>query len=71
MSKLLRKACDEVKEGNKKIVNRVRRIGNKFLNAVEIRAQEAVYLVMQMPLRRSSREFQFSNTSIQMSEHFY
>ncbi len=35
----------------------------KFLNAVEISAQEAVYLVLQMPLRRSSREFQFINTS--------
>ena len=63
MSKLLRKACEEAKEGNKNIVNKVRHIGNKFLNAVEISAQEAVYLVMQMPLRRSSREFQFINTS--------
>ena len=52
MSKLLRKACKEAKEGNKNIVNKVRHIGNKFLNAVEISAQEAVYLVMQMPLRR-------------------
>jgi endonuclease/exonuclease/phosphatase (EEP) superfamily protein YafD len=63
MSKLLRKACEEAKEGNKDIVNKVRHIGNKFLNAVEISAQEAVYLVLQMPLRRSSREFQFINTS--------
>ena len=63
MSKLLRKACEEAKEGNKNIVNRVRHIGNKFLDAVEISAQEAVYLVLQMPLRRSSRKFQFINTS--------
>ncbi len=63
MSKLLRKACEEAKEGNKNIVNKVRHIGNKFLNAVEVSAQEAVYLVLQMPLRRSSREFQFINTS--------
>ena len=62
MSELLRKACEEAKEGNKNIVNKVRHIGNKFLNAVEISAQEAVYLVLQMPLRRSSREFQFINT---------
>ena len=41
----------------------MRHIGNKFLNSVEISAQEAVYLVLQMPLRRSSREFQFINTS--------
>ena len=26
-------------------------------------AQEAVYLVLQMPMRRASREFQFINTS--------
>ena len=63
MSKLLRKACEEAEEGNKDIVNKVRHIGNKFLNAVEISAQEAVYLVLQMPLIRSSREFQFINTS--------
>ena len=63
MSKLLRKACEEAKKGNKNIVNKVRHIGNKFLNAVEVSAQEAVYLVLQMPLRRSSREFQFINTS--------
>ena len=62
-SKLLRKACEEAKEGNKNIVNRVRHIGNKFLNAVEISAQEAVYLVLQMPLRRLFRESQFTNTS--------
>ena len=63
MSKLLCKAYEEAKEENKDIVNKARHIGNKFLNAVEISAQEAVYLVLQMPLRRSSREFQFINTS--------
>ncbi len=55
---------------NKNIVNKVRHIGNKFLIAVEISAQEAVYLVLQMPLRRSSH----SNLSIhliQMKEHSY
>ena len=62
MSKLLRKASEEASSGNKDIINKVRHIGNKFLNAVEISAQEAVYLVLQMPLRRSSREFQFINT---------
>ena len=32
---LLCKACEEAKEGDKNIVNKVRQIGNKFLNAVE------------------------------------
>ena len=63
MSKLLERACKEAKLGNKDIKNKIRHIGNKFLNAVEVSAQEAVYLVLQMPLRRSSREFQFVNTS--------
>ena len=58
--KFLRKACEEAKEAN---VSKGRHIGNKFLNAVKISVQEAVYLVLQMPLRRSSREFQFVNTS--------
>ena len=63
MSRLLERASEEAKSGNKDITNRIRHIGNKFLNAVEISAQEAVYLVLQMPWRRSSRDFQFINTS--------
>ena len=39
MSKLLRKASEEASSGNKDIMNKVRHIGNKFLNAVEISAQ--------------------------------
>ena len=34
MSKLLEKAPDDAKSGNKDITNRIRHIGNKFLNAV-------------------------------------
>ena len=63
MSKLLEKASREANAENKDVLNKVRHIGNKFLNAVEISAQEAVYLVLQMPLRKSSRQFQFINTS--------
>ncbi|XP_068693105.1 uncharacterized protein [Montipora foliosa] len=63
MSKLLEKASQEANAENKDVLNKVRHIGNKFLNAVEISAQEAVYLVLQMPLRKSSRQFQFINTS--------
>ena len=70
MSRLLEKASEEAKAGNKDITNRVRHIGNrvrhignKFLNAVEISAQEAVYLVLQIPLRHSSRDVQFISTS--------
>jgi len=63
MSRLLEKATKEVKIGNKNIAQRVRHIGNIFLKAVEISAQEAAYLVLQMPVRRSIRDFQFINSS--------
>ena len=41
MSKLLETASQEANSGNRDIVNKVRHIGHKFLNAVEISAQEA------------------------------
>ena len=50
MSELLRKACAEAKEGNSTIKQQVRDIGNKFLNSVEISAQEAVYIILQLPI---------------------
>ena len=64
MSELLRKACEEAREGNLGIKQQVRDIGNKFLNNVEISAQEAVYIVLQLPMRRSSREVVFINTAL-------
>jgi hypothetical protein len=63
MSDLLHNACAEAKEGNSTIKQQVRDIGNKFLNSVEISAQEAVYLILQLPMRKSSRNVVFINTS--------
>ena len=63
MSELLRRACAEATEGNAHIKQQVRDIGNKFLNSVEISAQEAVYLILQLPMRKSSRNVVFINTS--------
>ena len=63
MSELLRKACAEAKEGNASIKQQVRDIGNKFLNSVEISAQEAVYILLQLPMRKSSQEVVFINMS--------
>jgi hypothetical protein len=63
MSDLLRNACAEAKEGNSTIKQQVRDIGNKFLNSVEISAQEAVYIILQLPMRKSSRNDVFINTS--------
>ena len=41
----------------------MRDIGNKFLNNVKISAQEAVYIALQLPMRKSSRQVVFINTS--------
>ena len=62
-SKLLRQACTEAREGNSNIKQQVRDIGSKFVNNVEISAQEAVYIVLQLPMRKASREVMFINTS--------
>ena len=48
---------------NTNIKQQVRDIGNKFLNSVEISAQEAVYVVLQLPMRKASRSAVFINTS--------
>ena len=63
MRELLRTPCEEAKMGNSSIKQQVRDIGNKFLNNVEISAQEAVYIVLQLPMRKSSRQVVFINTS--------
>ena len=62
MSELLRKAVQEAKEGNTNIKQQVRDVGNKFLNSVEISAQEAVYVVLQLPMRKASHIVIFINT---------
>ena len=63
MSVLLDQATKEAREGNKHLKQQVRHIGNKFLNAVEISAQEAAYLVLQLPLTKSTRDVIFVPTS--------
>ncbi|XP_062603984.1 uncharacterized protein LOC134265790 [Saccostrea cucullata] len=63
MSNLLDQACKEAREGNMDLKKQVRHIGNKFLNAVEISAQKAAYLNLQLPLTKSSRDVVFINTS--------
>lgn len=59
MSNLLSTACRESKNASSNIRDQVRKVGNTFLNHVEVGAQEACYLVLQMPLRRSSRDVVF------------
>ena len=59
MSELLRKVVSEARAGNSSI----KQDQWRFLNNVEISAQEAVYLVKQLPMRKSSRQVVFINTS--------
>ena len=63
MSALLDQACKEARQGNKDLRQQVRQIGNKFLNASETCAQEAAYLVLQLPVTRATRDVLFINTS--------
>lgn len=65
MSSVLHQACEDAKRSDSDIRQQVRRhIGNQFLTNVDIGAQEAAYLVLQMPLRRPSRSVIFINTSL-------
>lgn len=52
-----------MRKENSNIKQQVRDIGNKFLNSVEISAQEAVYIVLQLPMKKSSRQVVFINTA--------
>ena len=64
MSELMRKASEEAKrETGNDLKKQFRIIANKFINSVEISAQEATYLLLQLPLKRSSRQVFFLNTS--------
>ena len=65
MSELLRKAADEAKlNAGNNIRQQLRAVGNKFLNAVEISAQEACYILLQLCMRKSSRQAIFVNTNL-------
>ena len=63
MSGLLDQAAKEAREGNLDLKRQVRHIGNYFTNSVETCAQEAVYLLLQMPLTKATRHVVFINTS--------
>ena len=63
MSLLLNNACKEVRQGNTNLRQQVRTIGNKFVNAVEVSAQEAAYLVLQMAITSASCTIVFIPTS--------
>lgn len=63
MSNLLHRPYEEARLSDNDIRQQVRKIGNQFLTHVKVGAQEAAYLVLQMPLRRTSRSFLFIDTN--------
>lgn len=63
MSNLLYHAVHEARQGNNDITNQVRMIGYKCLNHVEKSVQEAVFYCLQLPLKQSTRDVIFVNTS--------
>ena len=50
MSNLLRHVCEETRKNDSDKRQQGRRIGNKFLTHTEIGAQEAVHIILQMPM---------------------
>ena len=64
ISELLRKASEEARTGNQDIPQQLRMVSNKFLNSVELSAQEAVYICLQLPMKKSSRQVVFISTNL-------
>ena len=60
MGELLKLAAKEVHQGNTR--QQLNKLGSVFLTNREVSAQEAVYRVLSMPLRRCSRSTIFLNT---------
>ena len=70
MSRLMAEACKEARKGNKSLEESVRHIGNKFLNAVEVSAQEAAYLILQLNMSLKSRSCEFLPTAPKNDRNF-
>ena len=61
MGELLKQAAKELHHGN--TMQQLNKLGSVFLTNREVSAQEAVYRVLSMPLRRCSRSTIFLNTN--------
>lgn len=62
MSKILRNVVDEIKNGNFSIKYKLNKIANKFMNAIEISAQEAAYTLLGLHMTDCSRDSVFIKT---------
>jgi hypothetical protein len=63
MSKLMESACREARRGDKNVVQILRHMGNAFIRALEISAQEVVYLTLDLKLQNSSHQLVFIPSS--------
>ena len=63
ISRLLKEAADELRQGNKSIKDKLWRFGSVFVNGAEVCCQEAAYCVLSMPLTMSSRSSIFIPTN--------
>jgi hypothetical protein len=70
MSALLDQATKEARQGHLDLKRQVRHIGNYFTNSFETSAQEAVYLTIQIPLTKATRQLVFINTSPSVQRSF-
>ena len=59
MSRLLKQVIEEQRQGNLTHRQKLYRIASKFINSSEVSAQEAVYILLSMPLSHSSRSSVF------------
>ena len=62
VSKLIRDTIKDVNNGYDDPIKRLRKIGHNFLNGSEVSAQEAVYVILSIPLTMCSRQIIFINT---------
>ena len=62
ISKLLRDTLNDMQKGHYTAFDKLRRISKVFLSATEVSAQEAVYVLLSMPLTICSRSCVFINT---------
>ena len=64
MSRLLEQVVEEQRQGNLTHRLKLYKIASKFTNSSEVSAQEAVYILLSMPLSQSSRSSVFINTGV-------
>ena len=62
MSSLLRQVVEECKSGYMTHQQKLYKIASKFINCSEVSSQEAVYILLSMPLSMASRSSIFINT---------